>query len=303
MGNSVAAHCFSCFRLELLFLVKRRCQLDYSFLFTVHHVMTRGQALGYFKYGSTANKKRRELRRECTMTEVKTFAAPGPQLQVKPSHGLVNISNIIPTSARYDTAGPMGKTVKDIANLLDFLIDHDKIEVPRDGYASAMTTTWNDIKVGTLDPEKWRVGDSFVSLSPKQRSRLYVPCHNVPFPLHAHFYGRERSLALFKSTWIEKLSQTFAVLRCIAREESGRLKPHCRTPKIKANAGVDAVLWLNCETSLSITRSFCEISVMLQLKGLAEDENSDQNRFLILKWLRKTRKLDAIKLRIRTDID
>ena len=91
---------------------------------------------------------------------------------IKPSHGLLNISNIIPTSARYDTAGPMGKTVKDIANLLDVLVDHDKTEVPGDGYASAMTTTWDDIKVGTLDPEKWRMGDSFVKPVPEATKQI-----------------------------------------------------------------------------------------------------------------------------------
>ena len=81
---------------------------------------------------------------------------------LKPTHRLVSAVNIIPTSARYDTAGPIGKTVTDVANLLDILVDHSKTDVPLGGYASAMTSDWSDIKVGTLNPEEWRFSDSFV---------------------------------------------------------------------------------------------------------------------------------------------
>lgn len=91
---------------------------------------------------------------------------------IRPSHGLVNMSNIIPCCTRYDTAGPLGKTVKDVANLLDLLVDRDGTEVPLDGYASAMTTTWNDIKVGTLDPQKWRWPDSFVKPVPEATKEI-----------------------------------------------------------------------------------------------------------------------------------
>ncbi|KAL8808982.1 MAG: hypothetical protein Q9200_003825, partial [Gallowayella weberi] len=69
--------------------------------------------------------------------------------------------------ARYDTAGPMGKTVKDVADLLDVLVDPSETEIPHGNYASAMTTSWDDIKVGTLDPEQWRMGDDFVKPVPE----------------------------------------------------------------------------------------------------------------------------------------
>ena len=81
---------------------------------------------------------------------------------LKLTHGLVSAVNIIPTSARYDTAGPIGKTVKDVADLLTIMVDHPKTVVPLGGYASAMTSDWGDIKVGTLDPDKWRISESFV---------------------------------------------------------------------------------------------------------------------------------------------
>lgn len=79
---------------------------------------------------------------------------------IRPTHGLVSTANVIPVSARYDTAGPMGKAVKDVADLLNVLVDHSKTNVPHGDYASAMTSDWSDIKVGILDPEKWRTSDS-----------------------------------------------------------------------------------------------------------------------------------------------
>ncbi|KAL8958892.1 MAG: hypothetical protein Q9193_004134 [Seirophora villosa] len=104
---------------------------------------------------------------------------------VKPTHGLVDMTNIIPISARYDTAGPMGKTVKDVADLLNLLIDHSKTEVPHGDYASAMTTSWDDIKVGTLDPEKWKMGEDFVKPAPEATKMIGLAntYHaNIPLP-------------------------------------------------------------------------------------------------------------------------
>ena len=75
----------------------------------------------------------------------------------------------------------MGKTVRDVANLLDVLVDHNKTEVPQDGYASAMTTTWNDIKVGTLDPEKWRMSDAFVKPVPEATKQIVCPLVSATF--------------------------------------------------------------------------------------------------------------------------
>ncbi|KAL8806995.1 MAG: hypothetical protein Q9182_000976 [Xanthomendoza sp. 2 TL-2023] len=97
---------------------------------------------------------------------------------VKPTHGLVDTANIIPISARYDTAGPMGKTVKDVADLLDVLVDPSKTDIPHGNYASAMTTSWDDVKVGTLDPEQWRMDDTFVKPVP-EATKMIVCSSNL----------------------------------------------------------------------------------------------------------------------------
>ena len=61
---------------------------------------------------------------------------------VKLIHGLVGTTDNIPTNARYDTDGPMGKTVKDVEDLLDGLVDNTKTEAPREDYGLAMKRKW-----------------------------------------------------------------------------------------------------------------------------------------------------------------
>lgn len=107
-----------------------------------------------------------------TMGSLTTPAIRASVYIIKPTHGLVNQANIVPITARYDTAGPIGKTAKDIADLLDILVDHSKTSVPDGGYASAMVSDWTDIKVGTLDPEKWRWPDTFVKPVPEATKQI-----------------------------------------------------------------------------------------------------------------------------------
>lgn len=49
----------------------------------------------------------------------------------------------------------MTKSVEDLANLMDVLVDPSKTSVPAGGYISAVTASWDGLKIGTLDPEVW----------------------------------------------------------------------------------------------------------------------------------------------------
>ena len=97
---------------------------------------------------------------------------------VKPIHGLVGTTDNIPTNARYDTDGPMGKTVKDVEDLPDVLVDNTKTEIPRGDYKLTMTMSRDDIRVGTFEPEKWKMDDRFVrpvSQAKRKTERLQDP--------------------------------------------------------------------------------------------------------------------------------
>ena len=56
----------------------------------------------------------------------------------------------------------MGKCVKDVATLLTILVDPEKTDVPSGGYESVSCGDWRDIRVGTLDPEKWTVDSTMI---------------------------------------------------------------------------------------------------------------------------------------------
>ena len=53
----------------------------------------------------------------------------------------------------------MAKSVEDLAVLMDVLVDRSKTSVPDGGYISAVTATWEGLKIGTLDPEVWTLSE------------------------------------------------------------------------------------------------------------------------------------------------
>ncbi|MCJ1322634.1 hypothetical protein MMC15_007983 [Xylographa vitiligo] len=73
---------------------------------------------------------------------------------IRPTIGTVSQEGIIPVSKLFDTAGPMAKSVVDLANLLDVLIDSSKKETPGT-YAEALPGKWSELRVGVLDPDEW----------------------------------------------------------------------------------------------------------------------------------------------------
>ena len=71
---------------------------------------------------------------------------------IRPTIGLVSQKGIVPVSKYFDTAGPMTKTVVDLANLLDVLTESSEGSIP---YVKALPGKWSDLRVGVLDPDEW----------------------------------------------------------------------------------------------------------------------------------------------------
>ncbi|KAF5230431.1 hypothetical protein FAUST_9824 [Fusarium austroamericanum] len=74
---------------------------------------------------------------------------------IKPTLKLVPQDGIIPITHEADSAGPMAKSVLDMANLLDVLVDPKLATRPEGGYKTAVTGSWGNIRIGVVDAKKW----------------------------------------------------------------------------------------------------------------------------------------------------
>lgn len=74
---------------------------------------------------------------------------------IKPTLKIVPQDGIIPVTREADMAGPMAKSVLDLAIVLDAIVDPSKTTVPEGGYQSAVTGDWGDIRIGFVEPEQW----------------------------------------------------------------------------------------------------------------------------------------------------
>lgn len=66
----------------------------------------------------------------------------------------------------------MTKSVEDLANLMDLLVDPSKTIVPAGGYISAVTASWEGLKIGTLDPEVWTCSEILRQMEPDVEEQM-----------------------------------------------------------------------------------------------------------------------------------
>ena len=81
---------------------------------------------------------------------------------MKPTVGIVSQRGIVPVSCICDAAGPMTKSVADLANLMDIIVDPTKTSIPDGGFRASITDTWADLKVGVLNPAEWDYPDFII---------------------------------------------------------------------------------------------------------------------------------------------
>ncbi|KAH8890367.1 amidase family protein [Thozetella sp. PMI_491] len=75
---------------------------------------------------------------------------------IKPTVGIVPDEGSISLSIHNDAMGPMAKNAKDIADILDVIVD--PAHIPSGGYAAALTRKWDNIRVGVVEPVDWCFG-------------------------------------------------------------------------------------------------------------------------------------------------
>ncbi|KAH6847068.1 amidase signature domain-containing protein [Chaetomium sp. MPI-CAGE-AT-0009] len=77
---------------------------------------------------------------------------------IKPTIGLVPQEGIVPISHHFDAAGPMTKSVHDLAALLDVLAARPRSE----SFMVSLDGSWEDVSVAVLHPGKWRLPEGWV---------------------------------------------------------------------------------------------------------------------------------------------
>jgi amidase len=60
------------------------------------------------------------------------------------------------------TAGPITKTARDLAHILDVIIDPAKKAPSGGSYVDSATGSWEGIRIGVLKPEDWYLGHDIV---------------------------------------------------------------------------------------------------------------------------------------------
>jgi amidase len=94
---------------------------------------------------------------------------------IKPTLGTVPNTGIMPVSIYLDVPGPMCRSVRDTADLLTVLAGKDHPNIPADGFNSAMKGAegWKSLKVGTLDPVKFRYDSSLQTPIPEAIEQIH----------------------------------------------------------------------------------------------------------------------------------
>ncbi|EGX87737.1 glutamyl-tRNA(gln) amidotransferase subunit A, putative [Cordyceps militaris CM01] len=77
---------------------------------------------------------------------------------MKPTLGLISQDGICPISFDFDSAGPIARSARDIAILMDVLVDRTQTTNISDRtYMSHLTGTFDGIRIGVLEPKEWHM--------------------------------------------------------------------------------------------------------------------------------------------------
>lgn len=124
---------------------------------------------------------------------------------------------------------------------------------------------------------------------------LSTPCYEIPFSRNRNFRYRETELTMVDSYLrLDTQSPTIKSLALWGTGGVGKTQIALEYAYQRVDAGLESVLWVNCETGLSVARSFTQIAKSLKLEGVMDDENTDKNRHLVLTWFRNTGNVEIL---------
>ena len=96
---------------------------------------------------------------------------------VKPTMPIIPCEGIVLITGFCDSVGST-RTVEDLADLIDDLVDPAKMRIPADGNISAVTPFRKGLEVGTLDPEVWTYSE--ITRKPEPNAEEQIVSASIP---------------------------------------------------------------------------------------------------------------------------
>ncbi|KXG48434.1 Tetratricopeptide-like helical [Penicillium griseofulvum] len=115
------------------------------------------------------------------------------------------------------------------------------------------------------------------------------PCNNLPVARNANFFGRRQELdTISKHLDYPTSTGSFRSFALYGTGGIGKTQIALAYAYQQKDSGTQAILWFNCETGQSLAQSFRDVASLLHLEGANDDETNEQNKILVLAWLRRT---------------
>lgn len=124
--------------------------------------------------------------------------------------------------------------------------------------------------------------------STKSQLGAQLTCCTIPYQQNHGFYGRADELS--------KIAQAFPaqspspVIRTVAiwgTRGVGKSQIALEYAYRRWNTGTSVVLWISSETEGEFARSVRKAAETMRLEGYSENNTADENRHLVLQWLKK----------------
>jgi amidase len=102
---------------------------------------------------------------------------------LKPTAGFISQEGVIPISQLSDSISPMTKNNKNVATMLDVIVDPSKSKIPASGYISCLSSDWDGLIIGAVGVESWLLS-SFV-VKPVESLTQQVCIRQTPTPIQS----------------------------------------------------------------------------------------------------------------------
>lgn len=97
---------------------------------------------------------------------------------MKPTLDLISQEGVCPISLDFDSVGPVARSARDIAALMDTLIDREKfVDLPQGTNTSQLTSSFEGIRIGVLEPKEWHMPPDVIYPNPVVDDRQVFSNH------------------------------------------------------------------------------------------------------------------------------